>query len=164
MTDKLTSQRELVLAQKYKMYDTTTQIGDHLDGKASVLLQAGGLIIAITGVVKIPAFVHNPDIWAYLGIIVAFSAFAGMVICAVRAWAPAEFNHAGRSNWDEIFNDYINVDLDTCFNQVLSDLVGAINTSKSRNQQKARYVTWSAWLFAIQIVGVLILALTPTPT
>ena len=159
MSEEVSPQRQLVLEQKYRMFENSIQVGDHLDSKASGLLQAGGLVIALTGVVKIPGFVANPDLWGIIGIAVAFFAFAGMVLLAVLAWSPADFGHPGNTNWDEIFTDYIHQDVDACFDQILADLLEAIERSAKRNRSKAGYVTWAAGLFAVQILGVLLLAM-----
>lgn len=141
------------------MFENSIQVGDHLDSKASALLQAGGLVIALTGVVKIPSFVANPDLWGIIGISLAFLSFAGMVLLAVIAGLPSSFGHSGEIKWDEIFADYIDQDVDACFNQILADLLEAIERSAKRNRSKAGYVAWSSGLFAVQIVGVLLLAL-----
>ena len=159
MSEEVSPQRQLVLEQKYRMFENSVQVGEHLDSKASALLQAGGLVIALTGVVKIPGFVANPDLWSTIGIAIAFFAFAGMVLLAVFAGLPSDFGHSGNTNWDEMFADYIHQDVDACFDQILADLLEAIERSVQRNRSKARYVTWAAVLFAVQILGVLFLAL-----
>ena len=82
-----------------------------------------------------------------------------MVLLAVFAGLPSDFGHSGNTNWDEMFADYIHQDVDACFDQILADLLEAIERSVQRNRSKARYVTWAAVLFAVQILGVLFLAL-----
>lgn len=156
----LTLQEQMVLDSLNRTYANSVQTGDHLDNKATALLQAGGLVIALTGVVKIPEFVATPTLWAGLGIAIAFLAFAGMILLAVLAWRPSSFAHAGGIEWDEIFDDYLLVDAEKCFNQVLSDLTSAIQQNFARNTAKSRYVHLSALLFAAQVVGVLVLALS----
>lgn len=157
--ESLTVQEQMVMAHLNRTYANSIQTGDHLDNKATALMQAGGLVIALTGVVKIPGFASNPTAWAAVGISLAFLAFAGMILAAVKAWNPSNFSHAGAIEWDEMFNAYLLKDVQDCYSQELYDLSSAIEDMFARNISKGKYVRLSALLFAIQIVGVLILAL-----
>lgn len=157
--DSLTVQEQIVMAHLNRTYANSIQTGDHLDSKATALLQAGGLVIALTGVVRIPAFVANPTPWAIVGISLAFLAFAGMILTALKAWNPSDFSHAGAIEWDEMFNAYLLKDVQNCYNQALYDLSSAIEDMFARNINKTKYIRLSALLFALQITGVLLLAL-----
>lgn len=149
----------MVIQQRYAMLSTVNQTGEQLDNKAATLVQAGGLIIALVGVVKIPDFVGSPTPWAIASIALAFLAFAGMVVCAQLAWTPSRSVLPGTQDWDFLSTNYLNEDVPGCFDQILSDLFEAIRTHRQRNDHKAWLVSLAAWLFMAQIVGVLALAL-----
>lgn len=157
----LTPQQAMILDQQHRMLDTRSATGDQLDAKAGSLLQAGGLVIALAGAVNLPGFVSQPSALGTLGIAIAFGAFAGMVVCAALAWAPSKYAIPGTSDWEEIFQDYLFLPVDGCLEQVLIDLISTTKIHETRNRAKSRYVAWATWLFAVQIVGVLVLALVP---
>ncbi len=157
---ELTTQQQMVIEQQYRRYDVVERTGEHLDSKAATVLQAGAIIIALTSVVSLPAVVRSPapPLLALIGIMVAFGLFFGMIICAILAWRPSGHKQNGAATWDEAFDAYINENPERCFDQVLSDLLGSTAANMTRNERKARYVTASAWLLALQVAGILALA------
>lgn len=158
--DELTTQQRLVLDHKYRSFEMSKLTGDHLDSKASTLLQSASFIIALIGALKIPDVFTSPSGWALLGLGVAFLAFAGMLLLALLAWRPSTVNLPAPQDWDFLFDRYVYEDAEGCFVQILADLNDATDTSIDRNAAKARFVTWSVWLFMVQIAGLLLLALT----
>ena len=86
-------------------------------------------------------------------------AFIGMIVCAVLAWRPQDHKLVGATTWDEFFDHYISKELDDAYNQVLSNLSNAITINLAANQRKARYVTAATWLLALQVTGILVIAL-----
>lgn len=155
-----TAQQQAIIEHKYKTLEMSNQNGDHLDNKASTLLQAGAFIIALVGAVKIPAYVYTPNTLATIGIIIAFAAFAGMILLALRAWFPSNVTLPATVDWDFLWQEYVYETPEGCLNQILTDLNNVTVEYIARNAIKARCVTWSTWLFIVQIIGVLILALT----
>ena len=86
-----TIQKQLVLEQAQRLNDTVDRTGEHLDGKAAALLQAGSLIIALTGATSLPALVANqPPPFVLAGAAAGFLAFIAMTVCAVLAWRQRE--------------------------------------------------------------------------
>lgn len=159
--EQMSVQQQLVLEQRYKALDLHTLTGDHLDGKAQTLLQAGSLIIGLSSAVTIPTFVYQPpNVWAQSGIAIAFVAFGAMLLSSLNAWTPSKTTIPGENDWNELFDKYLYESTTGCFDKVLSDLVYTINRLHERNARKARLVILSTWLLAVQIVGILILALT----
>lgn len=154
------AQRQAILAHQYKAMEMTNSNGDHLDNKAATLLQSGAFIIALVGAVKIPSYVYAPNTAATIGIIIAFAAFAGMILLALRAWFPSDVKLPGTIDWAFLWNEYVYAAGEEFFNQMLSDVQDVITESIARNAIKARCVTYATWLFIVQIVGILILALT----
>lgn len=156
----LTTQQNLVLGQTQRLSDSVDRTGEHLDGKAAAVLQAGSLIIALTGATTLPTLVgSSPAPWLLVGLAAGFGAFIGMTICAVLAWRPNGHKLAGSADWDTYFDLYISKEADDAYNQVLHNLSRAITANQSANERKARYVTWSAWLLALQVAGILVIAL-----
>lgn len=156
---QLTTQQELVLEQTQRLYDGVDRTGEHLDNKAATILQAGSLIIALTGATTLPAVIAaNASLWTLAAVAGSFLLFIAMVACAIFAWRPDTHEQAGRADWDSFFDEYISRERDEAYNQVLSNLMGAIQVNQAGNKRKARYVTAAAWLLALQVAGILVLA------
>lgn len=156
----LTTQQQLVLEQTQRLYDTLDRTGEHLDGKAAAILQAGSLIIALTGATVLPSLVASTKSpWLVAGLAIGFAAFIGMTICAIVAWRPADHQLVGSESWDNFFDLYISKEVDDAYNQVLGNLSDAIAANKDANEVKVRYVTVGAWLLVVQVVGILAMAL-----
>jgi hypothetical protein len=156
----LTTQQNLVLEQSRRLYDGVDRTGEHLDGKASAVLQAGSLIIALTSATTLPSLVSSqPSPPVLAGLAVGFLAFIGMTVCAILAWRPQEHKQVGATTWDDLFDMYISKEMDDAYNQVLYDLSCAITANMAANERKARYVALATWLLVLQVVGILVLAL-----
>jgi hypothetical protein len=156
----LTTQQRLILEQTQRLYDTTDRTGEHLDGKAGTILQAGSLIIALTGATVLPSIVAaGTSPGSLAGVALGFVAFIGMTLCALAAWQPGTHHLAGSADWDRLYDLYISVECDDAYNQVLVNLSDAIDANQAMNERKARFVTVGTWLLAVQVAGILLLAL-----
>lgn len=157
----LNIQQSLLLQQKYQALEIINQANDSLDKKAATLLQASALIVALTGVLSIPGFIRtdNPVAWAKVGIAVAFLLFAGMIILSAIAWFPKGYYLPGSLDWDwdELYKQYLLVDSDSSFNQVLRDCTVTIERLKVLNYHKGLLLKISAGLFVVQIIGLMII-------
>lgn len=160
--NELTPQQRMILNRKDRDLEISLQTGDHLDSKAATIIQAGGFIIALTGAVSLSTLIaQQPGGVALAGLIVAFAAFAAMIGLSLRSWIPSNIPYPGTRDWDDIQATYLSakVDLEQCYDQMLSDILGAIDASIERNSEKARDVTIAAWLLIIQVAGILVLSL-----
>lgn len=156
----LTTQQQLVIEQAQRLYDTVDHTGEHLDGKASTVLQAGSLIIALTGATTLPSLVAGTSApWVLPGVAVGFLAFIGMTVCAILAWRPDDHKLVGQPDWDGFYDNYISKEKDEAVSQVLSNLAAAIKHNMAANERKATYVTAATWLLVAQVVGILVIAL-----
>lgn len=134
-------------------------MGEHLDGKAGTILQAGSLIIALTGATTLPSLVSSQlSGWMLAGTSIGFLAFIGMTVCAILAWRPTNYQMAGSASWDNYFDLYISKEVDDAYNQVLYSLTQVITANMAANTRKARYVTLGTWLLVVQVVGILAIA------
>lgn len=159
----LTSQQNLVLEQTQRLYDNVDRTGEHLDSKASAVLQAGSLIIALTSATALPSVISGSQSpYGVAGLAVGFLAFIGMTACAMLAWRPQDHKLVGAYTWDDFFDLYISKELDDAYNQVLFNLSDAITINMAVNAIKAKYVTWATWLLVLQVVGILVIALAST--
>lgn len=159
-SEQLSVQQQLVLEQQYKALERFTQTGDHLDGKAMAIFQAGSLIITLTSAVSLPAFVSQPaTLPMRVGLIIAFGAYLLMLLLALLAWLPSKSLTPGTPDWDNLFREYLYQDATTCFDKVLSNIVDSSAAHIKRNKWKANCVRGSAILLAVQIAGILVLAL-----
>lgn len=158
MPEGLSIQQQLVLEEQLRMLEAKDRTGEHLDGKAATVLQSGGLVIALTGAVSIPAFVSQQTPWVLVGIAFAFAMFLGMLLCAILAWRPSPYAVPGAKTWDELFSDYLYKSGTECYDQVLSNVFAAVRQNHAHNEHKALLVQWAGWLFAVQVAGILVLA------
>lgn len=155
----LTTQQQLALEQTRNLYNEVNRTGEHLDGKANAIIQAGGLIVAVTGATALPSLATAAAPLPVLaGLAVAFVIFIAMIWCAVTAWRPVNHELAGSANWNNVFDLYISREADDAYNQVLQNLIESATTNRAANERKARYVTAAAWLLALQVAGILALA------
>jgi len=159
--NSLNYRRGLLLEQKYKILQIFDQANDSLDSKATQLLQAGGLIVALVTALSFSTFFASPGSTtsAKAGIAVACLAFVGMIGLSIAAWSPKESGAPGSLDWAQMYDRYILVDDETCYNQILSDCTEAIASSKAVNIRKGNLVKWSAFLLVLQLGGLVILAL-----
>lgn len=156
----LTTQQQLVIEQAQRLYDTVDHTGEHLDGKASTVLQAGSLIIALTSATTLPSLVAGTSApWVLPGLAIGFLAFIGMTICAILAWHPSDHKLVGEPNWDSFYDNYISKEKDEAVSQILSNLAASTAHNMAANARKARYVTWAVWLLVAQVAGILVIAL-----
>lgn len=157
---ELSTQQQLLLDQTLRLCDSVDRTGEHLDGKAGTILQAGSLIIALTGATTLPSLVagsQSPYVLAALS--VGFLAFIGMTACAVWAWRPSDHKLVGAETWEDSFTMYINQEPEKAYQQVLFDLLESVGPNMATNARKARYVTLATWLLVLQVVGILVIAL-----
>lgn len=158
-------QQSLLLQQKSQALAMLNQANDNLDNKAANLLQSAALIIALSGVISIPGFIRSddPTFWIKVGLAIAFLLFTGMIVLSVIAWSP-EVNYIPGSldeNWNELYKQYLLVDPEASFNQVLRDYTVTIDRLKTVNMRKGRLVKWSVYLFAGQIAGLMTIPWIP---
>lgn len=156
----LTTQQQLVIEQAQRLYDTVDHTGEHLDSKASTVLQAGSLIIALTSATTLPSIVASQaTLWVIIGMAIGSLAFIGMTVCAILAWRPLDHKLVGEPDWDSFYDKYISKEKDDAVAQVLSNLATSTTHNMAANERKARFVTWGTWLLVVQVVGILVIAL-----
>lgn len=156
----LSPQKRMVLEHKYKRFETSMQTGDLLDGKATTILQSGGFLVGLTGAVSIATKMgENPTGYALAGLAIAFLAFALMILLALWSWFPSNYKAPGTNDIDEIYKNYLGVDSDICFQQILMDVLSATEFSMARNKRKARQVKMATWLLIAQVVGILVVSI-----
>lgn len=157
---QLSVQQQMLLEQRYKRFDYSMQAGDHLDAKASTLLQSSSIVTGLTGALAFSAFTSQPNsVLQVAALSFAFLLFLGMILAALVAWLPSSFEIPGSGDWDELFNRYIHQDLRVCYDQLLVDVEYAHQLSSKRNSRKTTLIKLSCCLFALQIVGILVLAI-----
>lgn len=155
----LTAQQTLLLEQKYYALTQVDQANNSLDTKAMSLLQSASLIFALVGALEFPGVIQNPDFVGLLGIVIAFVAFFSMVTLLVFTWSPATYLLLGTSEWDDMYNDYILVDQDESFRQIISDCLKAFDSQVEVNKSKSKKISVAIYLFLAQILGLLVVAL-----
>lgn len=156
----MTFQQQLLLQQKQTTLAMVADARTNIDNRANALLQSGILLLLLVSAIKLPAFVQQPSPLVSVALALAFLTFAGMVAANLLALAPRPFPTPTADNWDAIHTKYLQADEETCYNQVLSDTIAAIDMMEAINKRKALYLKASMVLFVLQLVGLLGLALT----
>lgn len=153
-------QQELILEQKYFVLNLVMQAGESLDRKGMGMMQAAGVLLALAGVIRLPAFVLGPvNGWQAGAVGVAFLSFAGLLGLTLWAWRPGRYALPGVSDRGELQEVYLGAEEEDAFLQVLGDCVDAIEAQRQANGWKARRVRWAMVLFVVQVVGLLGLAI-----
>jgi len=155
----LSIQQQLVLNQLVEMLREVNRSGEHLDGKATTLLQSGALVVALTGALQFSPSIFADTLWARGGIALAFVSFAAMIVLAVQAWLPRTHHLPGTTNWDALHQQYLYSSADDSYARMLSNYAGTVDALIAINAQKGNLVRRSAVLLVAQIGGLLLAAL-----
>jgi hypothetical protein len=151
--------QEMVLEQRYKSLDIIQQANRALEDKANVLLQAGGVVIALVaafglsdlaGLVKSANF-HVPPILATIALSLSFASFLISILLFRQTINPKDYHVPGDTNWSNTFDKYLSLSYDECFDQVLKDLFKAIDSALELNRSKAQQVSGMTWALLVQI-------------
>jgi len=150
-----TTQYNLLLQQKYNTLGMIDKSNDVLDDKASKIMQSSSLVIALTGLLAssfVSASLSGVSAFLVASILLAFMLMIGLAIVSV---APKLYNLPGTQNWKKNFEQYIFVNAEETFTQVLSDCINTIESLRETNNTKAKLVRISASLLLIQIGALL---------
>jgi hypothetical protein len=156
------TQFNLLLQQKYIALNMIDRANEELDDKASKILQASSLIIALTGLLVSPfvgASITGASGFLVASIILTFMLMVGLSIVSV---SPKMQYLPGTQSWDENYTQYIYGNVEDSFNQILSDCLKTIDLLTLTNSKKANLVRWSAALLLLQISALLILLFIST--
>jgi len=114
---ELTSQQKIVLQQRQQALDMADRAGESLDDKATKLLQASSIVIAIASILITPR-IGKLSICSlqFILTVVTFSALFLMILLLVISIGPKRYDIPGTQNWDELNKRYILNDIDETFN------------------------------------------------
>ena len=140
--------RILVLEEQYRLFSVLQDFNDELDRKANNLRQAGLFTTALVIALGISGFTAAP-----LGVAAAFSIW--IIILTTEILSPQDNQLPGAADWGKIESNYLLVDAESCFKQVLSDILAASETVEVINKSKARAVRWAGRLLFLQVMGIL---------
>ena len=146
-------QNEWVLQQQREVLSMAASARASIDQRSQQLVQAAGLILVLTGLVKVPVLLVQSTLLTRVALVIAFFAFAGMIGLSLRIWWPQSFTGPGSQNWDEVWQSKIAAEEEEAFVQVFADYKGAINDLEAVNKQKAKNLKVALILFGVQIAG-----------
>lgn len=152
--NQLTPQQQLVLEQKYTQLTMINAGNDHMDEKASSLLQSGGVVTGL--IVAAGVVLGSLSTVSIVAVFLIALMYAIMIVLSAWAWMPTKYRLPGEIEWGDLFTAYLSVELETCFEQVLSDVLLAIDEARATSRHKAIRVQWAIRCFAIQMVAVLV--------
>jgi len=149
--------QQLVLEQRYRLYDSLNETNSNMDGRINNLVQAGSIIIGLVVVLNLPTISGTYDMIVFgtmrqkiqlLFLVLVFLSFISMIILSIYVLRPVSRKAPGISDWDETFTYYLYSD--NCFEQVLSDLLESIKSAQALNDYKVKWVPRLAYLLIIQ--------------
>ena len=152
MAEDITTQQRLAIEQKYRALEIALGAIDSLDGKLTVLLQGGGLVTALIGLLLglrgDGVHIEGPLAWA---LAFALSAYFMMVLIVIVAWRPGDLLVPGSIDWDRTFDRIIYETVDNAYNEVLDSVRKSLIRAKTITEQKGRAATLAATMLLIQI-------------
>lgn len=163
LTEEMYTQFGLALNHFERNYDQEVSVGRHLDGKLTTLFAGGSLFISLSTAAGITfKEINDYSGWQMLLMLPALCAFVAMVVVTIRAWAPSAYDVPGKTSkgWKHLVFVYLDCDLIDSYKQVLSNTVNAAETVRKRNERKAECIQVSAILLVVQVVAVVVVALT----
>jgi uncharacterized protein with ACT and thioredoxin-like domain len=81
---------------------------------------------------------------------------AGPILLFQRTLSLKPYHLPGRTDWDEVFSDYLEIELSDCFEKILSDLLDSIESIRSLNEYKSTQVVWMGRLLLMQVLALAI--------
>ena len=138
---------ELVREEQYRLFSALQGFNDDLDRKATSLRQAGLFNVAFVIALGISGFA-----WAPLAVAAVFS--VPIIILTTEILSPEDNKLPGVADWDTV-NEYLLAPVESCFKQVLSDILAASETAEVVNKRKAHFVLWAGRLLDFQVIGIL---------
>lgn len=151
MKDEL--QYQLVLDEKRQVLATIDHTGDILDGKASVFLLAGILLMGVA------CGLFSAETGSRFVLLAGGVGAAAAVGIALKVLGPSTHilpGAAGEDAWDRMYQDYLYKGELECYDQVLSDYLNAIRKGMARNKVKAGWLSLGSILLAASAVGLLL--------
>lgn len=155
----LSPQHQMLLEQKYQTLAFIDNANDKLDEKAGVLIQAGGLIVALLSAFGLPdIFEGTVTTFGVVAFVITLVAFGAMVALAFVAWLPQKHPYPGTLDWELMWDDIVYSDLEVSFVQVLEDCLKSMTDLQEIGHRKGKLLKWSALMLIIQIVSLMLAA------
>jgi len=138
----MTEQQNLLIEQKYISLKMVDRASDILDQKALFFLVVS---FSLAGLTVWPSEFSHGGVWPCL-------AYAVTTIFLIKVVFPSTSFMPGLLDWNELHTQYLMVDEEESFNQVLGDCTATIEYIKVVNSKKATALTMAVGFFAVQIV------------
>lgn len=155
----MNQQNEWVIRQQQDVLGMVTSARASLDQRSQQLVQAAGLILVLTGLIRMPGLLTQSTLVTRIALVAAFLAFAGMIGLSLRIWWPERFAGPGTQDWELVWTTKIAAEEEASFAQVFSDYKAAIEDLQIINEQKARHLKIAMILFGLQIISLFVLAI-----
>jgi hypothetical protein len=153
--------KNVILDQKYRLLDSLKDANRHLENKASGLVQTGGFVLGLVAAFGLVNTTRSTtSAWA-LG--AAFLFFTLSLVALLWSLFPKGREYPGSSDWDDTFNKYLYKESDECFEQVLSNILSAIQNHEDADKEKSDLVIIIGILFIFQLIALLVFIMTSIP-
>ena len=152
--EKLALEEMRMLYQKYDLD------ANQLDSKAANLLSSSSLIITLFGLLQLTLLNHSQVIIYQILLVALFVLYSLLVVMVLIVLLPQKYKTLFEENWEGIEKAILHQkDEKSALMQVISNYLGRVQHNQKINRNKARKLKWITWIFATQMVLVVILSL-----
>lgn len=134
------------------------QANNRLEDKTVSILQASSVVVGLVVAGSFIAF-DRLTTTATLALVALAILFVANIILSILALHPARKIAPHRADWDDIFKNFIQIDLVKAYQQSLSNYVDATQTAEDRNHYLARLVQYAGICTLLQIAALIALIL-----
>lgn len=150
------SSKRLVLDEQRRAFDAVSAAADVLDGKLQSLLGSASLIISLLSTIQIAVLRQTAGWLFWLGLVVILALYIWMVNIIVRGLRPLKYFTPIPNSWEELTEQYFNVNENESLNQQISNYLDYTERNRELNFNKIQAVHRATRLFMIILVVLLI--------
>lgn len=146
MSDADVRREDLVLEQKYRLYDAILSSNNNLHARADSLIQTGGILAGFAALAtsllsldRLPLAISstaNSDWRPWFLVLLSLAVFIVLVILKTALFRSTAYRVSGRQDWDSTHQLYLQSD--SGYEQLLSDILDAISSVEQVNAVLAR--------------------------
>ena len=145
-----------VIDEQRQFYQHINEANDHLETKASAILQSGSFITGLISAAKLVTGTTASAL-ATVTLIAVLILFFAMLVLSLLVWLPKGYTAPGKAKWTAIFEKHINADDENDLTQTLSNYLAAIDAGLAQNKRQSQLVKWAGISLGAQIIALIIL-------
>jgi hypothetical protein len=160
--------KQIVLEELRRVFDGVYAASDALDAKLTNLLNFSSLIVSFAATIQIATLESKVGVafWALLGI--ALLLYLVNFLWVKSGLRPRTYRFSMSGDKDTIIDKYFAPPQGQVLNEVIGNYLGAIETAKTFNDQKATAIAVANYLLVAIVIALLLAVplglIFPTPT